>query len=93
MQLNLKFSVKDFIKFIPKPNPNSNLKAKPTPAPTPNPNPNVVDNQLNIIRKFENDLSICRASIGDHPNKVSPLNVMSIMSITKIVINQPKNSI
>ena len=60
--------MKDFIKSIPNTKPN--LKTKPTPAPIPNPNHNGVDNQLNMTRRFVNDLSICRASIGDPPNKV-----------------------
>ena len=70
MQLNFKFSMKDFIKSIPKPelNLNPNLKAKPTSTPKPNPNLNVVDNKLNITRTFVNDLRVCRASRGE--NKV-----------------------
>ena len=72
MKLTFKFVMKDFIKSIPnpKPNPNLNLKAKPTLTPNPDHNYNVVDNQLNITRKFVSDLGICRASIGDHPNNV-----------------------
>ena len=76
MQLNFTFRVKEFIKSNPNPNPkpkpspNLNLKAKPTSTPKPNLNHKVLDNQLNIARNLVNDLSICRASIGDHPNKV-----------------------
>ena len=70
MQLNFKFTVKKLIKSDPNSNLNLNPKAKPTSTPNPSPNHNVVDNQLNITRKFANNLSICRASIGDHPNKV-----------------------
>ena len=46
-----------------------NLKFKPKP----NPNPKQldgVDSQLNITKKFVNDLSICKSFIGEHPNKV-----------------------
>ena len=68
MQLNVKLHVKDSIKSIPDPKPN--LRAKPIPTPKPNPNLNVVKTQLSITRKFVNNLSICRISIGDHPNKV-----------------------
>ena len=68
MQLNFKFSVKEFIKS--KPNPN--LKAKPTPTPNLNPNHNAVDHQLNTDGKFVNDLSVGRAPKGTHPNKGFP---------------------
>ena len=65
MQLNLRLCVKDYIKSIPNPKPNPNIKMKPTPTLKPNPNCNRVDNQLNITRKFVNNLNIRRLSTGD----------------------------
>ena len=48
MQLNLKLSVKDYIKSKPKPN----LHFKPKPTPKPNPYHTVVNTQVSITRKF-----------------------------------------
>ena len=62
-------SMEDSMKSNHKPKPNPNLEAKPTPTPKPNPKLTVVDSQLSITRRFVNNLSICRSSIGDHPNQ------------------------